>query len=63
MTKGYNVTNYGIAKQLENKLSKVEMTLNQLKKLPDYYLLLDTEYLDKIGNLKSNLKIIFFKNL
>ena len=37
MTKVYNVTNYGIAKQLENKLAKVEMTLNDLKKNPIFY--------------------------
>ena len=59
MTKVYNVTNYGIAKQLENKLAKVEMTLNDLKKNSNYIndLFLEKEYLDKIGDLKSNRKI------
>lgn len=61
MTKVYNVTNYGIAKQLENKLSKVEMTLNDLKKNPNNYFYLEQGYLDKLGKMDKNRKIIQFK--
>lgn len=64
MTKVYNVTNYGIARQLEEKLDKVEIVVQNntdSKRSNNTLVILDNNYIDQLGHKPNNNKIIYYK--